>query len=112
VVLQADRRGDVEHRHEEAGQREHDDERAADGRQREHDRRTDRVDEQDRDLELALGDPAGQDRVGRIQSPDVVLGVDAAGRVEVVIDHVVRRVGEDQADHGEQEQTPVDRGAA
>ena len=48
----------------------------------------------------------------RVERPDVALGIDAAGRVEVVVDHVVRGVGEHQADHGQQEQPPVDRRAA
>ena len=58
----------------------------------------DDVDRQDRRRQLALGDPAGEDRMGRVERPDVALGVDAAGRVEVVVDHVVGRVGEHEAD--------------
>ena len=84
-------------------------ERPADRRQEEHDRGADDVDDEDRVFELALGHPAGQDRVRRVERPDVVVGVDAAGRVEVVVDHVVGGVGQDQPDDREQEQAPVDR---
>ena len=81
-------------------------------REVEHDRGADRIDDEDRDLELALGHPAGQDRVRRIEGADVVVRVDAAGRVEVVVDHVVGGVRQDEPDDGEQEQAPVDRRAA
>ena len=98
VVLEPDRRGDVEDRDEQAGQREGEDERAADRGQVEHQRGVDDVDGQDRGGQLALRDPARQDRVRRVERPDVALGVDAAGRVEVVVDHVVRGVGEHEPD--------------
>ena len=58
--------------------------------------------------ELALGDPARQDRVGGVQGADVVVGVDAALEVEVVVDHVVRGVRDDEPDDREGEQAPVD----
>jgi hypothetical protein len=47
--------------------------------------------------------------VRRVQRPDVALGVDAAGGVEVVVDHVVGGMGQHQPDDGEEEQAPVDR---
>ncbi len=109
VMLEADRRGDVEHRHEQAGQREDDDQRPAHGREGQHDRGPDRVDDQDRRLELPLRHPARQDRVWRIQGPDVALGVDATGRIEVVVDHVVGGVCQHEADDGDLEEAPVDR---
>ena len=59
--------------------------------------------------ELALGDPAGQDRVRRVQGADVVVGVDPALEVEVVVDHVVRGVGDDEPDDREQRADPSRR---
>ena len=81
----------------------------AHGREVQHDRGADRVDQEDRDPELALGHPARQDRVRRVERPDVVVGVDAARRVEVVVDHVVRGVRQHEPDDGDGEEAPIDR---
>ena len=62
-------------------------------------------DDQDRRAELALRHPARQDRVRGVEGADVVVGVDAALEVEVVVDHVVRRVGDDEPDDRQDQQT-------
>ena len=85
-----------------------DHERAARGGQEQHDREVDRVDEEDRRAELALRHPARQDRMRGVEGADVVVRVDAALEVEVVVDHVVRRVGDDEPDHRQHEVQPVD----
>jgi hypothetical protein len=102
------RRSDVEHGDEQAAERERRDERPALSHEEQEDREVDRVHEQDREAQLALRHPAGQDRVRRVLGAHVVLGVDAALEVEVVVDHVVRRVGDDEAEHREDEQAVVD----
>jgi hypothetical protein len=108
-MLEADRRRHVEHRDEQPRQREGDDQRTTDDGEGEHDRRADGIRDEDRGTELALRHPARQDRVRRIQRPDVALGVDSTGRVEVVVDHVIGGMGQHEPDDGEEEQAPVDR---
>ena len=55
--------------------------------------------------------------MGRVEGADVVVGVDAALEVEVVVDHVVRGVGDDEPDDREGSKpqltltSPVSRGA-
>ena len=107
-VLEPDRRRNVEHGYEQAAERERRDERSALRHEEQQDREVDHVGEQDRRAQLALRDPAREDRVRRVQRPDVVVGVDAALEVEVVVDHVVRGVGDDEAEDGEGEQPVVD----
>ena len=64
----------------------------------EHDQAVDERQDDDRVAQRGLGDPAGQDRMRRVQGANVALGVDAAGHVEVVVDQVVGGVGQHQAD--------------
>ena len=79
------------------------------GDQEQHDREVDRVHEQDRRAELALRHPAREDRVRGVEGADVVVRVDAALEVEVVVDHVVRGVGDDEPDDREGEEAPARR---
>ena len=58
VVLEPDRRRDVEDRHEQAGQREGDDERPALGGEEQHDRGADEVDREDGDLRAGAWSPS------------------------------------------------------
>ena len=59
--------------------------------------------------ELALGDPAGQDRVRRVEGAHVLVGVDPALQVEVVVDHVVGGVGDDEPDDRQRQIGPSPR---
>ena len=108
MLLEPERRSDIEDRQEESGERENDDQRAVPVGEQQHDQPVDERQADDRVAQLGLGHPARQDRMRRVQGADVALGVDAAGHVEVVVDQVVRGVGDDQADDRQHHGDPVD----
>src|SRR5205807_6553511 len=62
--------------------------------------------------ESARADEVGEQRVRRVLRADVRLGVDAPDRVEVIVDHVVRGVGDDETEEREREAAPARRGGA
>ena len=110
-MLELDGRGDVEDADEESAEGEGGDPRAAHRDQEGEDRQVEHVHQQDGVPQLRLGQPARQDRMRGVQGAVVLLDVDPALEVEVVVDHVVRRVRDHQADDRQRQVPVVDRHA-